>query len=717
MSTTTIYATYAKSGTSSYNADLITLGAGSGAAKGCLGFDLSVLKNAKVNSLILYMNNTVTSVGDRQYINFGVSASNAWGASTTAAVKVSSTQPDTSSRVRQWDLTDSSALISAIQAISGTAYLHLTDYTGSRVVYEGLNTNGSSAAPRIYVDYTPNASGFSLGSSSVAAGSNISMTITPASSAYSHRAVWSMGGQSSTVNIAAGTTTSSFPVPNNWMSTIPNATSGTASVTLYTLSGSTVIGSASKSFTVTVPASVKPTISSFVAERVNGDVPSSWGVYVQGKSKAKLTVSAAGVYGSTITSYVISGGNYSGNSNPFTTGYLTQTGTVTFTATVTDSRGRTGTATVSITVYAYSKPSFTSTEAWRCDSAGTANNSGTYARAKAVWTYSNVNGKNTCTCTVGYRQGESGSIVGATSLTSGTAVTIGGGNLHAQNQYYAVFTLSDYFNAGISVAVSIPPSLAYALFIHKGGDAVGIGKYNSDANTLKSAWPLTVDGAVNASGDMTGANLTGAGWIWSKGNLFFGGQLQYYDEANGESYTFFNPSTKRIDSEIISSHTWMQAKTDLYFGSSLYGYDFTTNVSKKIADKDGKLYGTDITATGKITASTASLGAAPPEVINSSFWSSIATAKLLRALGIDVCVGTVPSTTTSNTELDVVFASTGGHEMSGFPLVFIMQDSGTPTAFRITNRSATGFHVKANGVYTFGFQYVAIYFGYNTNGV
>ena len=232
MSTTTIYATYAKSGTSSYNADLITLGSGSGGAKGCLGFNLSVLRNARINSLILYMNNTVTSVGDRQYINFGVSSSNAWGASATAAVKVSSTQPDTSSGVRQWDLTDSAALISAIQAISGTAYLHLTDYTGSRVVYEGLNTNGSSAAPRIYVDYTPNASSFSLGSSSVAAGSAISMTIAPASSAYSHRAVWKMGSYTSTVNIAAGTTSSSFTIPNNWMNTIPNATSGTATGTL-----------------------------------------------------------------------------------------------------------------------------------------------------------------------------------------------------------------------------------------------------------------------------------------------------------------------------------------------------------------------------------------------------------------------------------------------------------------------------------------------------
>ena len=161
---------------------------------------------------------------------------------------------------------------------------------------------------------------------------------------------------------------------------------------------------------------------------------------------------------------------------------------------------------------------------------------------------------------------------------------------------------------------------------------MGIGKYNNESNTLKSAWPLTVDGAVSASGAMTGTNITGSGWIWSKGNLFFGGQLQYYDEANSASYTIFNPSSKRIDAERISANEWLQSKKELYFGTALYGYDFATNASKKIADKDGKLYGTDITATGKITAATASLGAAPPEVVNQSFWQAIAIAKLFRGI-------------------------------------------------------------------------------------
>lgn len=717
MATKTIYASYAQSGTSSYNARYITIGRGSSGSKACLGFDLTCIRDASVNSIYLYL--TKSSNGsDLQTIRVGASTSKAWGATVTPTTfSVQATNPS-SNRTRRWDIKNSS-LVSAIQGINGTAYLHLYEPGGEmQVQYEGIDTSTADVGPYIVVDYTSNASTFTLNKTSVDAGSTITMTITPSSSSYRHKAIWSLGSASSggSTWIAAGTTSTTFTVPNAWMNQIPNSTSGAATVVLDTYNGDTKIGSASKSFTVTVPSSVVPTISSIMDIPVNGTVPSSWGVYVQGKSKATLLVTAAGAYGSTIASYVISGGGYTSTSASFTTGFLNVYGTVTFTATVTDSRGRTATATTSITVYPYSTPTFSSTDAYRCLQNGTADNSGTYARVKAVWTYSSVNGKNTSTCTVGYKQGESGTVVGATSLTSGTAATIGNGNLNVQNQYYAVFTLSDYFNSGITMQVSIPPSLAYALFIHRGGDAVGIGKYNNTANTVKSAWPMEVDGAITASGNMTGNNITANGWAWAKSHLYFGGNLQYYDEANNSYYTVFNPSTKRIDAEIVNSNTWLQAKTNLFFGNDLFGWDFTSNTGKKIADKTGKLWGTDITASGKITAATASLGAAPPEVINKSFWNDVYIAKLIRGLFMDLCVGSW-SGTTSNTETDIVFANTGGHVMEGTPLVFVMQDSGTASGFRITNRSTTGFHIKANGVYTFGIQYLAIYLGFNTNAV
>ena len=143
---------------------------------------------------------------------------------------------------------------------------------------------------------------------------------------------------------------------------IPSTTSGTCTITCDTYNDSTKIGTKTCTLTLTVPASVKPTISSLTTSRVDGNVPSTWGIYVQSKSKATLTINgAAGSYGSTIKSYSISGGGYSGTSSTLTTGFLNSSGTITFTATVTDSRGRTSAAaTVSITVIAYSVPSFSS---------------------------------------------------------------------------------------------------------------------------------------------------------------------------------------------------------------------------------------------------------------------------------------------------------------------------------------------------------------------
>ena len=85
-----------------------------------------------------------------------------------------------------------------------------------------------------------------------------------------------------------------------------------------------------------------------------------------------------------------------------------------------------------------------------------------------------------------------------------------------------------------------------------------------------------------------------------------------------------------------------------------------------------------------ITAATASLGAAPPEVINKSFWNDVYIAKLIRGLWMDLCVGSVPSTQTSNTEMDVVFANTGGHVMEGTPLVFIITWTGTVAKLVVT---------------------------------
>ena len=151
---------------------------------------------------------------------------------------------------------------------------------------------------------------------------------------------------------------------------------------------------------------MKPTLTSITAARIDGDVPSFWGIYVQNKSSVKLTINgAAGAYGSTIKSYSITGGGYSGSASTLTTGFLNNSGTITFKATVTDSRGRVSAeASVSITVTAYSPPYFNSSLSQRCLSNGTLDDDGTYIHALVSFGYSTCGGKNTLKTSVQYKQ-------------------------------------------------------------------------------------------------------------------------------------------------------------------------------------------------------------------------------------------------------------------------------------------------------------------------
>ena len=93
-------------------------------------------------------------------------------------------------------------------------------------------------------------------------GSNTcTVAISRKSSAFTHTVVFSLGSYTKS-NTGVATSTS-YAIPTSWLNAIPNATSGTAKVTVTTYSGSTKIGSAvSKNFTITVPADVVPTFSS-----------------------------------------------------------------------------------------------------------------------------------------------------------------------------------------------------------------------------------------------------------------------------------------------------------------------------------------------------------------------------------------------------------------------------------------------------------------------
>jgi len=435
-----------------------------------------------------------------------------------------------------------------------------------RATLSGTYYESISASATVTLDSIPRAS--TVSASAVTMGNATTISISRASSSFTHTLKYSFGDASGTIATKTTSTSVSWTPAVSLANQIPSATSGTCTITCTTYNGSTSVGSKTCTLKLTVPSSVKPTISSLTATRVDGTVPSTWGIYVQSKSKATLTINgAAGSYGSTISSYSISGGGYSGTSSTLTTGFLNSSGTITFTAKVTDSRGRTSdSATVSISVVAYTSPSFSSYSSKRCLSGGTLDDEGTYVKGTVSYTYSSCSSKNTVTRTTYYKKSTASSWTNASaSFSSGTAFTFGGGNLSSEYSYDIKYTIADAFNT--VTVYDVVSTAAVVMDFKAGGKGVAIGKVSEfdDTFEVSEKWDVKVYGQLLKTYIVDSIYPVGSIYMSvnsTSPDILFGGtwsQLQNrFLLGAGSSYTAGNTggaSTVTLTTSQIPSHT------------------------------------------------------------------------------------------------------------------------------------------------------------------
>ena len=370
----------------------------------------------------------------------------------------------------------------------GTKSINLSAavYTDTSSLNDG-SVSGSVTLPTI-----PRAS--SISCPTLTMGSPGTITISRASSSFTHTITASFGSASTTITTKTTGTSVPWTPLLTWAAQIPNATSGTCTLTCITYSGSAEIGRKSISITLTAPASVKPTLTSLTAARVDGSVPAAWGVYVKDKSKVKLTINgAAGNQGSTIKGYSITGGGYSSGSSSYTTGFLNTTGTIAFTATVNDSRGRTSDAkTVSITVVDYIAPTLTVGQGSRySDSACTVqNDQGGYCKVPFSFAVAVVSNKNTHQYRVRSRT-SGGTWTTVTNWQNTTAYTgsssATGIAVSTESSYEIEISIQDSFTSVSQVATI--STAATTMDFRKGGKGVAVGKVAEQDNAFDSAWP------------------------------------------------------------------------------------------------------------------------------------------------------------------------------------------------------------------------------------
>lgn len=387
--------------------------------------------------------------------------------------------------------------------------------------FEGHVTSGSGTAK---LDTIPRASTITS-VAAVTLGNKCSLKWTPASASFRYKLKFALGSWSYTTeaihpNKTTAYTYTGYTIPLDVAEQLTSTISGTMTVTLYTYSNSAAtaqVGEAnSAAFVVTVPnnSSTKPTVTLTVSPVHS--LPTAFnGLFVQGKSKVKGTISATGKYGASMRSYSMKvGGTSYGSSSSYTSGYLASYGSSIVYGYATDSRGFTGSTAKSISVIAYSKPKIlpvsgqSKVVAARCDSNGNLSDSGTYLKIKAKRSYSPVmsGGEQHNFCTIRYRY----RAVGASSFSAWTTILAGttlasdvadtnpllNGALAVNTSYEVQVGVVDSVGESAYTSITIPTD---KVFLHRDGalGSFALGKYaESPGFEVAQDWPSHFHGDV-----------------------------------------------------------------------------------------------------------------------------------------------------------------------------------------------------------------------------
>ena len=183
-------------------------------------------------------------------------------------------------------------------------------------------------------------------------------------------------------------------------------TSCTIRIGLYTKIGNTTYADyKDKKYTVTENDATKPSVKVDVSLN-NGSLPDPDqfnGLYIQGKSRVKVTMTVSPAPGAKTTSYSakVDGKMYY-NALEFTSDAIQSSGAVDVVGYAADSRGFSGSTSVPITVIAYSKPLVVPLDGqnavlcYRSDEHGNLKGTSERVMVKAKMSYYDVSGNNSC---------------------------------------------------------------------------------------------------------------------------------------------------------------------------------------------------------------------------------------------------------------------------------------------------------------------------------
>lgn len=366
---------------------------------------------------------------------------------------------------------------------------------GSSTTSNVLNVRSGSYI-EITINYVPSSSSTgSLNATSVQQSGSITLTINPASSGFTHKVQWYRDSSHYEYQDCGSDTTATFTIPAGWPV-------GDATAQIMSYYGGNYVGSSSCSFIITVdPSTVIPTAGTLTVYLSQpSSVPSSWGVYVKGYSRALLYLSnhsaGSGASYQSIAFTCGQQGKSSQDGNSYTTDVLLETGEVRCNAVITNNYGNTASPDEkTITVYDYFSPVFDSVVAYRCTSTGVPSATGTYISVTASVSVADVGGKNSLSSLQAQIAPVGSSSWGsAVTLTNGSTRLISGAS-NASVQYQVRVTAIDTLqnNGGLYSRTTVSAVTSeHVIYCMDGGLNVSIGKEGTRqrAFEINGAWDI-----------------------------------------------------------------------------------------------------------------------------------------------------------------------------------------------------------------------------------
>lgn len=379
--------------------------------------------------------------------------------------------------------------------------------SGTTQVRIRLVTNAPRGETSWYYNLTVDPAGSTLNAPNGTLGVEQTLTLTRYSPNFTDSISWACGSASGTIATKSSATAFSFTPALTLATQTPSASSVPITYTISTYDGDTLVQTQTVTATYTIPDTVKPTAALTISDAAG--YSSTYGGYVQTKSRLRMQITGTPAYGSPIASYASTadGTTYSGND--VTTPALSQTGAQTATATVTDSRGRVSDpATQAYTVLAYTAPQITKMTASRCDSGGAQDPTGHYGIAIFSAAITPLNNVNTAAYKLRYKKTSASTwtetplttYAGQYSVSDGQAIF----PADDDSAYDVQIVATDDFGSA-TIASGIPVAFAIMNWRTQ-GDGMAIGGINTQAG-LQVYMPtehyddVEVDGDIDTTGD------------------------------------------------------------------------------------------------------------------------------------------------------------------------------------------------------------------------